>query len=121
MRLLADENLEAGIIARLREDGHDVYAVAERTPRLRDEDVLMTAVDDVRVLITNDKDFAALAFLQGKVSQGIVLLRMPRLATEAKAKRLAEVVQDPAARTAGLLTVVEADAIRRRPYPSAAR
>lgn len=118
MRLVADENLEAAIIARLRGDGHDLLVISERSPRLADEEVLRIAVDDGRILITNDKDFAELVFLQGKLPHGVILLRMPRLSTDSKSRRVAQVLADGTLRFEGAMVVVEVDVVRRRPMAS---
>ncbi|MCF7732047.1 MAG: DUF5615 family PIN-like protein, partial [Akkermansiaceae bacterium] len=40
MKLLADENLDLSIVARLREAGHQVLAVAEMEPGISDDVVL---------------------------------------------------------------------------------
>lgn len=60
MRLLADEGVDAAIVALLREDGHDVVYVAELFPGITDEAVLELANGDERVLVTADKDFGDL-------------------------------------------------------------
>ena len=38
-----------------------------------------SALAEDRILLTNDKDFAELTFLQQKAAAGIVLIRLPRL------------------------------------------
>ncbi len=40
MKFLADENLDLSVVARLREAGHQVLAVAEMEPGIPDEAVL---------------------------------------------------------------------------------
>jgi predicted nuclease of predicted toxin-antitoxin system len=58
MKLLADESVELGIVRLLRENDHDVRAVAEEHPRASDRAVLELAFAEERILVTNDKDFA---------------------------------------------------------------
>ncbi|MBX3467493.1 MAG: DUF5615 family PIN-like protein [Planctomycetes bacterium] len=77
MRFLADESVESAVVFALRAAGHDVEAVAERCPGSEDAAVLASASAEYGVLVTNDKDFASLAFLQGQASAGIVLVRLP--------------------------------------------
>jgi predicted nuclease of predicted toxin-antitoxin system len=62
MRLLADENIPLAAIDLLRKRGHDVLAVSEIAPSICDEDVLLMAKDEGRILLTFDKDFGELAF-----------------------------------------------------------
>ena len=83
MRFLADESVEASIVEVLREEGHDVLYISETAPGVRDERVLQQATAERCVLLTNDKDFATLAFLQRLASAGIVLMRMPRARSHA--------------------------------------
>ena len=40
MNFLADESVDQPIVERLRDDGHDVLAVAEMAPSIPDETVL---------------------------------------------------------------------------------
>lgn len=41
-----------------------------------DEELLELALREERILLTNDKDFGELMFLQNKLSKGIVLFRI---------------------------------------------
>jgi len=76
-----------------------------------------------RILLTNDKDFAELTFLQQRAAAGIVLIRLPRLRGSEKAARVFEAVESQGERLYGVFTVVEveAEAIRRRPFLSVKR
>jgi predicted nuclease of predicted toxin-antitoxin system len=118
MKFLADENLERLVIEALRAAGHDVATLPAAAAGLRDRDVLARSVEEVRILLTNDKDFAELAFLKRLATVGIVLIRMPRSASREKASRVTEVVEAHGHRLASAMTVVEMEAIRRRPLPS---
>lgn len=62
MKLLADENLDLTVVARLREAGHQVIAVAEMEPGISDDVVLDRANAEAAMLLTEDKDFGELAF-----------------------------------------------------------
>ena len=83
----------------------------------KDADVLRRATEERRTLVTNDKDFAELAFLQRGARHEIVLLRMPRMRTETRAARLLEVLSAPGIRVDLGMTVVEPSAARRRAWP----
>jgi predicted nuclease of predicted toxin-antitoxin system len=116
MRFLADENLERPIVERLRSLGHDVVTVSADKAGSPDTEVLAWATAESRVLLTNDKDFAELTFLQRKAAAGIVLIRLPGLRTSGKTERVLEVIKSQDERLVGVFTVIEADAIRRRPF-----
>jgi predicted nuclease of predicted toxin-antitoxin system len=121
MRFLADESVEAGIVELLREEGHDVLYISETAPGVPDERVLQQAAAERRVLLTNDKDFAMLAFLQRMTSAGIVLMRMPHARARAKGEHLLDLAARYGARLRAAMTVVEPHATRRRPLPRAPR
>ena len=74
MKLLADENLDLSVVERLREAGHQVFAVAEMEPGISDDVVLDRANRETAILITEDKDFGELAFRQSLVHYGVILV-----------------------------------------------
>ena len=61
---LADENVPVRAIQRLREGGIDLASIREIEPGLSDTAVLRRAHQDGRGLITFDRDFGELIFLQ---------------------------------------------------------
>lgn len=44
--------------------------------RASDDDLVATAYEEDRVLVTRDKDFWALVFLRNEASSGVILLRL---------------------------------------------
>jgi hypothetical protein len=118
---LPNESVEAGLVGLLRDEGHDVLYISETVPGVPDERVLQQAAAQRRVMLTNAKDFGMLAFLQRMTSAGIVLMRMPRARSRAKAQHLLDVVARYATRLQAAMTVVEPHATRRRPLPRAPR
>ncbi|MFN8483510.1 MAG: DUF5615 family PIN-like protein [Anaerolineae bacterium] len=76
MRFIVDESTGVAVVMYLRAEGHDVLSVAEDMPQAQDDDILARAVEENRVLLTNDKDFGELAFRKGRQHRGIVLLRL---------------------------------------------
>jgi len=75
MKFLIDESVEKAIVDWLRDRKYDVIYIAESSPAITDEDVIELANSESRILITNDKDFGELIFRQGKITQGIILIR----------------------------------------------
>lgn len=59
----------------MRESGHDVLYVKEDMPGITDTEVLKTAYNEQRVLVTEDKDFGELVYRLKKEVHGIILLR----------------------------------------------
>ena len=60
MNFVADESCAGPVIRALREAGHDVIAIAEVAKGATDDQVLARALDEKRVLITEDHDFGEL-------------------------------------------------------------
>ena len=55
MRFLADESCDFGVVLALRTAGHDVVAIAEVSPREEDDSVMERALQEERIVVTEDK------------------------------------------------------------------
>ena len=71
MRFLADECCAASLVEALRQDGHDVAYVGETFAGLSDDEVLSHALENRRILLTEDKDFGDLAVRLYKPAIGL--------------------------------------------------
>jgi predicted nuclease of predicted toxin-antitoxin system len=60
------------LIAFLRREGHDVISAADLAPSLPDASLLALALNEGRILVTQDKDFGELAFVH-KLPHGPVI------------------------------------------------
>ena len=77
MRLLADENIEALAVAKLRAVGNDVIWAKESSPSLADPSLLQQATQEQRTLITHDKDYGDLIVRDGTPAPfGVILFRI---------------------------------------------
>ena len=117
MKILADENIEKPIIDYLRSRRYDIYWIAEKRSSIGDNKVLSIANKEKRILITNDKDFGELIFLQRKLSTGIVLLRFKSEDALNKVKVLRKVFPLYARKLKGHFTVISERRIRFRYLP----
>lgn len=80
---LADENFPVSIAHWLRSLGHDVFHAAERCPGASDDQILLMARDQRRVVLTFDRGFGDLLFRQGAAEvAGVVLFRLPQDSSE---------------------------------------
>src|SRR5258708_12150075 len=84
MNFLADESCAGPVVRTLREAGHDVVAIAEVARGATDEQVLERALNENRVLITEDRDFGELVYARGRSSAGVILVRFHSRARQAK-------------------------------------
>jgi predicted nuclease of predicted toxin-antitoxin system len=89
MRLCANQNISEDCVVKLRRNGHDVLWIRESAPGATDEDVLVRAHGESRLLITFDKDFGQLVFQRGsQASHGVVLFRISQLSSAVAAERV---------------------------------
>ena len=76
MNFLTDQDVYQATIDFLVESGHDVITAKQiQMHRASDRDLLKEAKEMSRRLITRDKDFGALVFLEKTLSSGVILLR----------------------------------------------
>ena len=116
MNLFADENVDRGMVERLRQDGHAVAWVAELSPGISDEEVLRLSSQAGAVLVTEDKDFGELVYRRGLGHAGVVLVRLEGLDNAAKADVVSRAFQDSGGSFPGAFAVVSRDTLRvRRP------
>lgn len=117
MRVLANENVPAALVERLRSAGHDVAWVRERSPGIADPRVIEWAILEQRVLLTFDKDFGELAFARSlPASCGIILLRIPMEDLARLTLKVADLIGSRDDWT-GQFAVVEETRVRFRPLP----
>ncbi|MEO0249804.1 MAG: DUF5615 family PIN-like protein [candidate division WOR-3 bacterium] len=66
LAFLADEIVERGIVDHLLSAGYNVKWVRDCAPAASDDLVTRLARKEKRILVTNDKDFGELTFIQKK-------------------------------------------------------
>lgn len=117
VRLIVDENCDFAVVRALPEDGLDVIAVSETSPRATDDAVIQLAVRDRRILITEDKDFGQLAHASGRAGLGVVLVRFPARARKALPQAVLRVVRDRGEGLREAFVVVQPGRVRIRRGP----
>lgn len=86
MKLIADESIDAPIVERLRRAAHQVVSISELEPGIEDEAVLAISRERQAPLLTADKDFGELVFRLGRVTSGVILVRLAGLPPHRKAE-----------------------------------
>jgi len=114
LKLLADENVDRPIVARLRAEGHAVIHVLELAPGIPDSEVVSLAARESALLLTADKDFGELMFRQRRVAQGVVLMRPSGLSPELKAALVASALREHAAELPVNFAVITPGGVRIR-------
>lgn len=76
MKLLVDENLSGRVASTLREAGHDaVHVTSVGLANTDDEQILRSAAEDGRIIVTADADFGALLALRRERRPSVLMLR----------------------------------------------
>ncbi len=86
IKFIADVNIEKEIVDHISNCGYDIKWVPDYDCEILDKDLLKMANLERRILLTNDKDFGELTFLQKKLSTGIILIRIKGQKAEEKVK-----------------------------------
>ncbi|MBI5787734.1 MAG: DUF5615 family PIN-like protein [Candidatus Schekmanbacteria bacterium] len=116
MKFLADESVDGQIVARLRQDGHFLWYVAEMEPGISDETVLSLANNEKAILLTADKDFGELVFRQHRLTSGVVLIRLAGLPGNNKSEIVSSAVNNHSSELIQAFTVITVQATRIRRY-----
>jgi len=115
MILLADENVDAPIVADLRKAGHRVGYVCEFDPGIDDHSVLALANADNALLLTSDKDFGELVFRCRLVHAGVILYRLAGLFLDGKSRIIAAAFAAHESQMQGAFSLITAGHVRIRP------
>jgi predicted nuclease of predicted toxin-antitoxin system len=114
LKFLADECCDTGLVASLREDGHDVLYVVERKSGVSDDEVLLDAYKEGRILLTEDKDFGELVYRLKKPSRGIILIRIDVEERHMKWAQLKKLIENYKERLPGHFVVIDTQKFRFR-------
>lgn len=106
MRFLVDECTGPAVAAWLRRHDHDVFSVYEQARGLDDAQVIQMALDEGRILITNDKDFGEKVFRDRRPHRGVILLRLEDERATSKIAALSHLLRQYPERIQGAFVVV---------------
>lgn len=115
LRFLVDESTGSGVAEWLRDAGHDVAMMPQSPVPTTDSDILDMAVQEDRIVVTNDKDFGELVFRSGKLHAGIILFRLNDESAVNRVQMAKIVIERHGDQLAGSFTVVTEKTIRLRP------
>ena len=114
MRILADEGVDRPIVERLRQSSYQVWYVAEMEPGISDELVLELANRKRAVLLTADRDFGELVFRQGRMTRGVILIRLAGISPHHKAEIVDSALTAHGGKMEKAFTVITPGAVRIR-------
>jgi len=107
--------MDARIAVDLTSAGHDVAEVRLGFSGSSDIDVAAKALAENRIVITADRDFGKLAFLDRHRMPGIIYVRMAGRPYEERTQRILTAITDFGERLASSIVVVEPNKFRIRP------
>jgi predicted nuclease of predicted toxin-antitoxin system len=114
LRLLIDHNVGRGIARALSRAGYDTLFVGDVDPDLSDAAILHWAVQEQRLVITQDHDFGALVFHSGQPHAGVLLVRMPASSRDERLRVVLWILEQHGAALAGRFSVFESGRLRIR-------
>lgn len=119
MRFLVDESIQQRVAVLLAEAGHDAVHLSDLDLLgATDDQVLASASESGRTLITADTDFGALLSVAGSSGPSVLLLRRPGRHAPQRADAILSAVESARLHIeAGALVVVEPHQLRIRQLP----
>jgi predicted nuclease of predicted toxin-antitoxin system len=113
-KFLADESCDFSVVRLLRSLGYDVTAIVETTPSSLDLNVLHAAINEKRILITEDKDFGEWIYSHGEQLFGVIFIRFPANIRQLLNQSIGELLSSHSKDLIGSFTVVEPGKVRIR-------
>lgn len=113
--ILADENIDHGIIAALRAAGYVVDSIYESHRSVSDTAIIELSRNPPRIILTEDKDFGEWVFAHGIRDISVIFLRYHFRDTAALLATLLELLRTRLPDLQGAFTTVAVQKIRIRP------
>jgi predicted nuclease of predicted toxin-antitoxin system len=120
VKFLVDQNRSPALAERLRDAGHDaVHTMELGLERAEDDELLLLAREEQRVVVSGDTDFGALLALANATSPSVILFRSRhrRSADDQATLLLAHLDDVEGDLIAGAAVVITDDRIRVRRLP----
>jgi predicted nuclease of predicted toxin-antitoxin system len=112
VKLLIDENVGIEVYLKLKQKGLDVVSAINSMKGASDEEIILKAINENRVIVTSDKEFGWLAFLYKP--PGVILLRLKNEKADNKVRVVLYVIEKYRETIFGSILVVSENRIRIR-------
>ena len=118
MQFLANENFPLESVRLLKEAGHQIEAVILQCPGISDDEVLLIARDENRIILTFDRGYGDLIYRKRLAKpSGLVCFRFDPIEPSEPAERLFAIMQISDLTLEGKFTIADRLRIRQRPLP----
>jgi len=98
MQFLADMGVSMRVVDWLRQQGHDASHLREQgLHRLPDNDIFAKTLNEQRILLTYDLDFAEIVALSGRQRVSVIVFRLSNTRSAHAIERLEHVLNESAA------------------------
>ena len=114
MKFFADENIDRQIVEILRQTENEVHYIMELEPGISDDQIIKKANQESALLITADKDFGEIVFRQKRITEGVILIRLPGISPKNKADIVKTAIQEHAEELEHNFTVITPGVVRIR-------
>jgi len=96
----------------VRNQNHQVFSIFGEASGMTDNDIIQKAYDENWVLITNDKDFGEKVYRDGRLHNGIILLRLQDERSSSKIHVFSHLLQKHTERLSSAFIVVTENQVR---------
>lgn len=120
-KFLLNENIGKVVANILRQEGYNTASIIEEARRAKDKEVLARAFKGKRILVTLDKDFGRLVFMNSKAHLGVLFLRLKNESPETVAALVLQVFSLFGSKLSGKFTIVSDNKIRMRTSAKSSR
>ena len=93
MRFLVDGCTGPSVAEWLRNQQHEVFSVFEEASGMNDDEIILKALQENWILITNDKDFGDKVYRDGRLHAGIILLLLEDERVQSKIDVLSRLIK----------------------------
>ena len=117
MKLLANENFPLTSVKILEESGYDITYIGTTFSGVSDSEVMQIAIDEMRTILTFDRDYGELIFRKGfKPEKGVIYLRWSDFKPDEPGNYLRDLFLAGEINFDGKLTVINENTVRQRSY-----
>lgn len=114
---VADESVERPIHLALTQLGYEVWDIRTHASGVSDREVLAVTRQRNAILLTADKDFGDLVYINSEEVRGVVLLRLQGMPLRAMVERAVAAIETHIQELESHFLVVTSKQIRMRPLP----
>lgn len=118
MKFVADESVERPISRALEKLGHEVWEICAEASGVSDRRMLELTREKQAILLTADKDFGDLIYIEREIVRGAVLFRLQGLPLHAMVERAVKAIEAHLDELERSFLVVGQRQVRIRPLPA---